>query len=468
MSRYLRMMRHGRFATLCAGQVVSLFGDVLFPMIVLAVAVRTANIQAAAAIVSTAFAFRFAALGGLVLFGGGLLDQINPASAAAGADALRFVGLIGLGTLWDGSLGLVLIGVALLVGACEAISEPALLLIAPRLVGDADSLRNNPAQGHDDDDAALAVGLLEAVRSALGIAGPFLAASLTMLVSGAVAALVASGAFGFSAIATFIAGHRLSWQQVSEEETSLLRSSLSGLRVMWTTRWLRWVQLMAVLQVVLAVGPWMVAMPLAAISADGRPLQSYGLLLGGFAAGTAVGALVGGRIRVRAQGMVALPSLAVFGITALALDITSNSIALILLFLLGGVGTQIFDVLKINSIRYEVDRRLLGRALSADFFFSFAALPAGQLIGSVALRFFAPADVLRFAGFFVLATGLVPLLDRDVRRLRTSPSATGSTSNPTPVSAVDRAPDVASSGAGAAANSTNSITGRPETGGLIE
>ncbi|MGQ0574515.1 MAG: MFS transporter [Pseudonocardia sp.] len=408
MTGYLRILRRPRFAALCGGQVVSLFGDALFPMIVLTVAIGEREVAGAAAVVSTAFACRFAALGGLVLFGGGLLDRVDPVRAAAVADALRFVGLLGLAATWDGSLGPVLIGVALLVGACEAVSEPALLIIAPVLAGD------------DSDDATLAVGLLEAMRSTFGIVGPVLAAGLAVTAGGTVAALVAAGAFGCSAVATFAAGRGLARPSAPDPEPSLLRTSLAGLRIMWTTRWLRWVQLMAVVQVLLAVGPWMVALPLAVVADDGQPLASYGLLLGGFAAGTVVGALVGGRIRVGARGLVAVPSLALFGLTALALDLSSDPLVLTAVFALGGLGTQVFDVLKIDAIRRQVEPGVLGRALSADFFFSFAALPLGQVLGAVALRFATPTEVLRIAGVVVLVTGLLPLLDPDVRRFGTA------------------------------------------------
>ena len=66
-------------------------------------------------------------------------------------------------------------------------------------------------------------------------------------------------------------------------------------------------------------------------------------------------------------------------------------------------------------MRRAVPQEEHGRAFSADFFFSFAALPLGQLLGAAVLGFASPHLILVCAGVFVLATGLLPLLNRDVR-----------------------------------------------------
>ena len=74
-----------------------------------------------------------------------------------------------------------------------------------------------------------------------------------------------------------------------QSDESLLRSALGGFAVLWRVRWLRHVQLLAVVHVLLAVGPWMVALPVFLLE-TGHSTTVHGFVLGSFAVGTVVGA----------------------------------------------------------------------------------------------------------------------------------------------------------------------------------
>ncbi|MFJ2113971.1 MULTISPECIES: hypothetical protein [unclassified Streptomyces] len=84
--------------------------------------------------VAVVFAARFMALGSVVLFSGALLDRINPVAGAVAADSARVAMFICTAVFWDGSLHVLIFAAALVIGVCEAISEPALLVIVPRVL----------------------------------------------------------------------------------------------------------------------------------------------------------------------------------------------------------------------------------------------------------------------------------------------------------------------------------------------
>ncbi|MFG2587297.1 MFS transporter [Streptomyces sp. NPDC048438] len=408
--------------------------------------------------IGAVFAARFIALGGVVLFSGALLDRVNPVAAAVAADATRFFTLISLALLWDGRLDAVILGVAVLIGLCEAVSEPALLLITPQVLrretraatkADGETDAPDGSGSSDPEEAAVtaAYGLLEGMRNTSGIVGPTLAATVVAVLSSSAGAVAAAVAFGLSAVVTRWAGARYAARSVPDSpatdcpatdspatagpaartsdepekpDESLLRSALGGLAVLWRVRWLRHVQILAVVHVLLAVGPWMVALPVFLLE-TGHSATVYGFVLGSFAVGTVVGALVGGRVTGRSRGLYSLALLGLFGVTVLAPVATGSVLLLTAAFVAGGIGQQAFDVVKMAGLRREVPESLHGRAFSADFFFSFASLPLGQLFGAVLLRFADARTIMLWAGVLVLVTTAAAMLSPDARRFSSAP-----------------------------------------------
>lgn len=287
----------------------------------------------------------------------------------------------------------------------------------------------------------------------MGVAGPPAAALLLAAVGYRAGLGVCAAVFAVSALATLWAGavshptlvrdetvsaaaaaanataaeSLVETQEADDEEGALAREALMGLGIIWRRPWLRYVQMLAVAQVLFAVGPWMVALPVAITNADVEGVQDYSLVLSAFAGGAIVGALLGGRIKVAKPGLTALPCLAVFGVASLATGLAVDTLLQIVVYALAGAGTQVFDVLKLRGIRRTIPENEHGRAYSADFFFSFAALPLGQSIGAAVLAFVSPEAVLVFGGLFVLATGLLPLLSREVRDFGTRDEQAGVT-----------------------------------------
>ncbi|MFG2604851.1 MFS transporter [Streptomyces sp. NPDC048514] len=445
MTIYVRLLRHRRFAGLCFGQMVSLLGDAFFPIIVVVAAAKAGT---PAETIGAVFAARFVALGGVVLFSGVLLDRFDPVRAAVVADSTRVAALVALALVWDGRLDAVVIVVAVLIGLCEAVSEPALLVVAPRV------LPHRAADGPaDEEDAEVtaAYGLLEGMRNSAGMVGPTLAAAVVGALGASTGAVLAAFAFGVSAGATRWAGTRIRTRsgpgpaQARQEsdpassqpdgppsdaggtdadgaEPSLLRTALQGLAVLWRIPWLRHVQLLAVVHVVFAVGPWMVALPVFLIE-RGHSAAVYGFVLGAFAIGNAVGALAGGRVRGRHRGLYALALLALYGVTVLAPVVTGSVVLLAAAFFAGGFGQQAFDVAKMTGLRRDVPEELHGRAFSADFFFSFASLPLGQLLGAGLLRFADARSIMLWGGVLVLVSTAAVAVRPDARRFASAPPA---------------------------------------------
>jgi MFS family permease len=217
-----------------------------------------------------------------------------------------------------------------------------------------------------------------------------------------------------------------------QSEPSLVRSAFSGVALLWRVRWLRAVQILAVVHVLFAVGPWMVALPVLIVERE-QPVSVYAAVLGAFSAGTVLGALLGGRITGRSRGLTALALLGLFGITALAPAVTAATPLLIAAFLAGGLGQQAFDVVKMAGLRREVPPDAHGRAFSADFFFSFASLPVGQVIGALLLRQFSPEAIMLWAGGLVLVTTALTVLPREVRRFSDAPDAPATVAGYPPV-----------------------------------
>ncbi|MGW2448689.1 MFS transporter [Streptomyces sp. NPDC001675] len=458
---YVRLLRHRRFAGLCFGQMVSLLGDAFFPIIVVVAAAKAGT---PAETIGAVFAARFVALGAVVLFSGALLDRFDPVRAAVVADSARVAALVALAVVWDGGLDPVVLAVAVLIGLCEAVSEPALLVVAPKVLPHRAA---RDAAGEEDTEVTAAYGLLEGMRNSAGMVGPTLAAAVVGALGAPTGAVLAAFAFGVSAAATRYAGAHIGTRSRSgaraaepapgkagpepdgpagglrsddadDAEPSLLRTALQGLAVLWRIPWLRHVQLLAVVHVVFAVGPWMVALPVFLIE-RGHSATVYGFVLGAFAVGNAVGALVGGRIGGRHRGLYALALLALYGVTVLAPVMTGSVLLLAAAFFAGGVGQQAFDVVKMTGLRRDVPEELHGRAFSADFFFSFASLPLGQLLGAGLLRFADARSIMLWGGALVLVSTAAVAVRPDVRRFASAGPSDTVPAPGTPL--MERSPD---------------------------
>jgi MFS family permease len=160
---------------------------------------------------------------------------------------------------------------------------------------------------------------------------------------------------------------------------------------------------MALVHVLLAVAPWIVLLPVVSDRRLGG-IESYGTLLGAFAAGAVPGALLGARVRVRLRGLVVLGGLMPFGLCCVALASTTELWVLMGAFFVAGAGTELTDVVKMTEVQRQVPDEFLGRVFALDFFASFVTMPLGQLLTGLVVAPGMEQTALWFAGILILVT----------------------------------------------------------------
>jgi len=142
----------------------------------------------------------------------------------------------------------------------------------------------------------------------------------------------------------------------------------------------------------------------------------YGTLAAALAAGTAVGSLIVGRVRIRrrvglAMGICILLESGAYALLALSTNVGVSLIAAL------GVGMVIGFA---NTIYYATMQRivpgeLLGRVLSIGDFGSFVSIPAGLVAGGILIARYGVESSFLFAAVGIFATGVVLLSLPDFR-----------------------------------------------------
>jgi predicted MFS family arabinose efflux permease len=387
-----------RFARLWFGHLVSLAGDQIFPIALVAIAISRSDSPATT--ISVIFAARFLALGGLILIAGVIADRVDRTRLMIILDLLR-AGVVGVFVFAGSGTPLwVLAVLTFAVGAGEALFIPLYESIIPEIVSEHQLERAN--------------GYSNAVRHTAAILGPALAGVLVLAVGAHTALAVDVLSFGVSA-ASIASIRRLTRDQLARRPAhdtgppeSMLRSGMAGLRLAVRMRWLLGLEIVAVVHILLAVGPFYVLLPVIA-STDGG-VGSYGLLLGVFGAGGTVGALAGGAVRVRRPGVVGLFGIASFALACLALGVRLPLVLMCLLFFVSGAGIQLFGVFKKTAIQRAVPRDYLGRIVALDWFASFVMMPLGQVLAGVVAVHIRPQPIMLMAAAVIAVTSLLPLL----------------------------------------------------------
>ena len=143
----------------------------------------------------------------------------------------------------------------------------------------------------------------------------------------------------------------------------------------------------------------------------------YGYLAAALAAGTAVGALLVGRVAARQfAGVLMGVCLVTEGVCYVVLAL-SHVLALSLLAAVGdGLTIGFSNTIYYSTIQATVPSDMLGRVVSVGDFGSFAAIPAGLVAGGLLIASYGVGNVYLVAGIGIVATGAVLLSLRDFRR----------------------------------------------------
>lgn len=400
---------HSGYRWLWAGQLVSIIGDQLFPMVMVRLTLTRPDPVFSLGVV---FGSRFLALALLIVVGGVLADRLDKLRLMISSDVIRIGAvllLISIGTsapIWSLAL------ITFLLGAGEALFQPAIDSVVPVIVP-----KKNLTQ------ANAATTMLKNIGQGVG---PGAAGLLVALIGPTTALWVDAATFAASICTLFFVRRSLTGKSTRSEHdgSSMLADAVAGIKVVGRMRWLMALEVMAVLHVLLVVGPWFILVPVIAEDRLGGTV-GYGLVLSSFALGGLTGAAIAGWLqkRLRLPGLWALGALAFFGVACLAFTVTTSTVVLAGLFAIAGAGVQFFDVIKTTAIQLHVPGNLLGRVFALDFFASFVTMPAGQMLAGLFIANASQAvTVMSVGGLIVFVTTLLPLFVRGVASMGGNPT----------------------------------------------
>ena len=392
------------FRWLLAGQVVSAIGDQLFPIAVVALVVTRGGDAGELGLVLAA---RFAALVLFAVLGGVWADRLPRVLMMRAADLLRLVAVSGLalaaGT-GDPSAA-VLAALVFTVGAGEAFFRPAYGALLPTIL----PARELPA-GNALSEASHYVAL---------IAGPGLAGALLLVTGPGVVFVIDALTFAVS-LATLLKVAEPPQQRPVRRR--LHREIAAGFEAVRQRRWIAAVLGMASVQLMFAVAPAMVLLPLVLRDGGASP-SAYGLVLAVGAVGGLLGALTAARWRPKHPGQTGL--LALLGWTAppLALVLDAPVPLLAAAWLIGSAGLGPFNIWWTSALQTAVPQELLARVVSLDWLCSLALLPLGLALTGPAVDLVGRGPVLITATVVMVVTSVLPLLVPGVRDLAEPPKS---------------------------------------------
>ena len=398
---------------LFTGQVVSAVGDQLFPIAVVALVVtRGGNAGELGLVLAT----RFAALVLFAVLGGVWADRLPRVLMMRAADLLRLVAVAGLAlaAATGDPPTPVLAALVFVVGAGEAFFRPAYGALLPTVL---------PAR-----DLPAGNALSEASQYVAQVAGPGLAGAL-LLISGP------GVVFALDAL-TFAVSLATLFKVVEPPHQKAVRRRLhreiaEGITAVRQRSWIAAVLAMASVQLMFAVAPAMVLLPLI-LRDNGQSPSTYGLVLAVGAVGGLLGAVAAGRWQPAHPGQAGLLTLLGWTAPPLALLLQAPVPVLAAAWFVGGAGLGPFNIWWASALQTAVPRELLARVVSLDWLFSLALLPLGLALTGPAVALVGRGPVLVTAVVAMVVTSVLPLLVAGVRDLQNPVSkAVSDDSSPT-------------------------------------
>jgi len=368
------------FVLLWQGQLISQLGNQAFTLGALywiKVATGSAGLVGLLAMVTAVAGFLAGPLGGT------LADRHSRRAIILLTDLLRGAGMLFL-ALWmfqrgdsPASVVPVLLGVAVLNGAFGAVFAPAITAALPDLVprhrlAAANSLRQLSA------GVAVSVGqgLGGVLYQLLGAPILFLINGATFLVSALSEAFIAfpphpgegRGRGGASFLADARAGLRYAWRRPG---VPALLATSAGLNFFFM--------------------PMFVLLPFYVEGFAGAGAGAYGLLMAAFSAGTLVGSVLAGWLRLdgRRRGVAMLAGLLLTPPSFLALGVVDRLVPAVAALFAAGLFSGLFNVLEITLLQISTPGEVRGRMVSLALAVSRAVSPIG----------------MGLAGFFAELTG---------------------------------------------------------------
>ena len=385
------------------GRLVSLLGSAMTP-----VALALAVLQAAdrPTDLGVVLAAQIVPNLALLLVGGTVADRLPRRNVLVAANLGAGLTQAAVATmLLTGQYNLPLLaGIELLNGAMQAFTGPALRGILPELVAVADLQRAN---------ATLAVA-----GNTTRIIGPTGAGLIAATMGGGWA--IALDAVSFLVAAALLARLRLAAQPAAPARQGLLADLRDGWHAFRAIRWVRVTTLAFFVINLVNTGPWQVLGPLLTTPRSGQ--AAWGLVLSTRAVGLLVMSAVLSRVTLRkplraGQGAGAFGGL---GLVGIGLGLPAPGV--LACAFLAGLGFAALGVTWDTAAQQHIPHAALSRVSAYADLFSYAAIPAGQLLVGPASDHWGGCAVALCCGLAFAAASLAPLALREVRDL---PSAAG-------------------------------------------
>jgi DHA3 family macrolide efflux protein-like MFS transporter len=403
---YVRLALNGSFSALWAGQLISLFGDRLNQLALVAVvAISTGSALA------TGLVFFAATLPNLVLspIAGTFVDRWDHKEVMVVSDILRGAIVLVLPVAAVTNI-LLVYPLIFLVTSISIFFRPARIAVIPRIVPERDLLSANSALwvGETIADvigyplAGLFVALLgTAVPLAFWVDAATYLASAALLTTIAIPRAARPGPEDTTRRPSFVVELQAGWRFL-QHETVLLANTLQG----------------TVGQFALGLG--IALTPTFAqitFTSSAFPWQaSYGFLETGLGVGNLVGGFVIGLLGARfAKGRMVIAGYALWGICLFAFAI-SNHLAVAIGLTFGmGVANMVFVIPSQTLFQERTPPNLMGRVVGFRSALVFGSLTIAMLLGSVLGQIFGPGPVMAVFGLVTVGAGLAGLAIPAVR-----------------------------------------------------
>ena len=387
------------FRLLWAGQTISSIGDQIFPI---AVALKVIHSGGDEGDLGLVLIGRSAAMVLFLVLGGVYADRVSRTKVMIGADAFRAIAVAGLAVtpgevpLWALAL------LTFVVGGGEAFFRPAYGAIVPSVV---------PTDRLAKANAYTSVSLKTSF-----ILGPALG-GLLVATAGPNWALGIDAMTFVVSIATLV---RIAEppRPPREWRQGALREALEGVAEVRARPWIGAILVMATLQLMLAIAPYVVLLPFISrerLGGDG----AYGFLLVISAVGGLAGAVVAGRWQPRRAGLWSVLGMLPYAPLLLALAYSDTLALVATLTFVAGLGLEPFMVWWSSALQREIPRDLLARVISLDWLVSIGLMPLGLALVGPATGAFGREAVLIFAAGVMVVTSLATLLVPGVAEFRT-------------------------------------------------
>jgi MFS family permease len=395
----VRSLLKGRFGWFFVGRTVDLAGS---SMTTVALALAVLQASGRVADLGVVLAANMIPTLVLLLVGGAVADRVRRRTVLivtnlATAAAMAVLAAILITNHYDLS---VVAGLAFVNGSVSAFSQPALRGIVPELVERHDLQRAN--------------ALLASSQNTVRILGPMVASVLVATVGGGWA-LAADAATYLLAAAAFTRIPGASRPPAANK--ALWRDLVDGWSVFRSMRWVVIMTISFALVNAFNVGPWNVLGPQVVSGNDGA--MGWGTVQTVRAVGLLVMSVVAVKIVLRRPLRDGRLWGTLAGLPLLAVGLSGDAWIVAAAAFVGGLGFTVAAITWESTLQAAVPEESLSRVAAYDDLLSYLAIPLSQLaVGPLAATYGAK-EVSLVCGIAFMVVCVAPLLNREVRNLRT-------------------------------------------------